>query len=156
MSLDHDVLLARARAAAVDGRTANTRFQQDQLIRLHRNLCELREQICHAISQDQQIPLPEAEVEYAFTVATIRDHYDSIDFDQVLQEEYKVANGCDAPLRRTGYGTVVIRPTDHTRFFSILSLVGAAITAGNSFVIEVRYLESIQASNKSLLTDIVI
>ena len=67
----------------------------------------------------------------------VRHYYDSLDFEQELEKEYHVANGKNSEERRVGFGMVVIRPTSHTKLYSIVVPLAAALSAGNCVVVEV-------------------
>lgn len=124
--------------AALDGRTASVRFQQNQLIALHAKLQDLQADACKAILSDRGVTAAEAEVEYATTILAVREYYESIDFDKCVKQEYRIAEGQNSPARRVGFGVLLIRPTEHTRWYSIVATAAAAIAAGNTFAIEVR------------------
>lgn len=68
----------------------------------------------------------------------VRHFYDTLDFDKELQQEYNVANGKDNKDRRVGAGLVIIRPTTHTRYYSIVNPLAAAISAGNCVILELQ------------------
>lgn len=80
----------------------------------------------------------------------LRQSYDSLDFEKELKEEYSITNGDDNLSRRVGVGIVLIRPTSHTRLYSVVAPVCAAIAAGNCVLLEVR-LEVLE-NPKTLLT----
>lgn len=140
--------IKRVRAAAIDGRTSNWRFVQSQLKVLHQSLLDSREEILDVVASTPFTTEAEAEVEYYMTIATVSEHYDGINFDQAIDDEYKIARGENNVERRVGYGVVVVRPTSHTRFYSIISAVACAIATGNTFVVEVRT----QSSFHSIIT----
>lgn len=123
--------------AALDGRPASIRFQQSQLIALHNRVNELREAILDSILTDRTITAAEAEVELSATILAVKQYYHAINFDREIKKEYRIARGEDSPNRRVAYGVVLIRPTEHTWFYSIATAAAAAIAAGNTFVIEV-------------------
>jgi hypothetical protein len=132
----------RLRAATIDGRTDNVRYRQNQLQSLHATLRNNVEKILSAISEDVgsshlQDNNSEASCEFYLASNAIRRLYESLDFKQSLKDEYQVANGADYLTRRVGKGLVVIRPTAHTRFYSIICPLATAITAGNCVCLEV-------------------
>jgi acyl-CoA reductase-like NAD-dependent aldehyde dehydrogenase len=133
----HESTIQRLRAAVTDGRTANIRYQQNQLQTLHVALTENADALAAAISQDTGSTSAEVEVELFLTMDSLRHFYHSLDFEREIKEEYLVKNGKDNLERRTGVGLVVILPTSHTRLFSVLSPICAAITAGNCILLEV-------------------
>ncbi|KAK3940757.1 Extradiol ring-cleavage dioxygenase, class III enzyme, subunit B [Diplogelasinospora grovesii] len=130
--------LERLLAAVVDGRTENVRYRQDQLQNLHGTLREEASNICNALSQDSGCSSAEVETEYYLGMDAVRHFYDSLDFEKSLEEEYAVANGKNNETRRLGKGLVIIRPTSHSRFYSIVSPLAAAISAGNCVVLELQ------------------
>lgn len=78
------------------------------------------------------------ESEYFLAMSTIKDLCESIDLHHELKEEYSVKMGVDNVKHRVGVGLVVMKPTTHTRFYSILCPLAAAIAAGNCILLEVR------------------
>ncbi|KAL1858225.1 hypothetical protein Daus18300_009971 [Diaporthe australafricana] len=126
----------RLQASIVDGRTENGRYRQDQLQRLHRTLREEASQIVAALVADSKSSSSEVDAEYYLAMEAVRHFYDSLDFERDLKEEYTVVHGEDNLTRRVGAGLVVIRPTTHTRFYSIVTPLAAAIAAGNCIILE--------------------
>ena len=127
----------RLRAAIIDGRTANVRYRQKELQALHTALIENADALATAISQDTGATSAEVEAELFLTTDCLRHAYDSLDFGKELKEEFLVSNGEDNTGRRIGVGLVAIRPTFHTRLFSVLSPICGAIAAGNCVLLEV-------------------
>ncbi|KAK3327993.1 Aldehyde/histidinol dehydrogenase [Cercophora scortea] len=145
--------MERLEAAAVDGRTENIRYRQQQLQTLHQTLTAEASAICSALSQDGRSLSAEAETEFYLGMEAVRHFYDALDFDRELENEYRVANGKDNPGRRVGVGMVVIRPTDHSRFYSIVTPLAAAISAGNCVVLELQEsLSQVDSVLRSSLT----
>jgi acyl-CoA reductase-like NAD-dependent aldehyde dehydrogenase len=132
-----DTHLNRVCAAATDGRMSNVRFIQSQLKAFYESILASREGILEAIKSNPLITSTEAEVEFSLAIAAVKEHYDEINFDQAIADEYKVAKGEGNPSRRVGHGVVVLRPTTHTRFYAIVSAVACAIASGNTFIVEV-------------------
>lgn len=129
--------LDRLDESIVDGRTENGRYRQDQLHALHKALREEAAQLCAALQADSRSTPAEVEAEYYLAMQAVRHFYATIDFARDLEDEYRVARGKDNPARRVGVGLVVIRPTSHTRLYSVVSPLAAAIAAGNCLVLEV-------------------
>jgi acyl-CoA reductase-like NAD-dependent aldehyde dehydrogenase len=126
------------RAAVADGRTENIRYRQNQLQSFHATLRSHADKICDAIAQDSFTGTrSEAEIEYHHAMSAITQFYSSLDFEKSLKDEYLLANGLDNISRRVGRGLVVLRPTTHTRFYSIVCPIAAAIAAGNCICLEV-------------------
>lgn len=138
MATVHELAIERLESAVVDGRTENVRYRQDQLQSLHKTLREEASAICRALSQDSRSSSVEVEAEFYLAMDTVRHSYETLDFDKELEEEYNVARGQDNKSRRVGAGLVVIRPTSHTRFYSIVNPVAAAISAGNCVILELQ------------------
>jgi acyl-CoA reductase-like NAD-dependent aldehyde dehydrogenase len=128
----------RLEEAAVDGRTEGIRYRQDQLQSLHAALRDAASDVCAALAKDSLASAAEVETEFYLAMDAVRHFYESLDFDKELEDEYSVARGKNHGGRRVGAGIVVIRPTTHTRFFSIVTPLAAAIAAGNCIILEVR------------------
>ncbi|EMR84000.1 putative aldehyde dehydrogenase protein [Botrytis cinerea BcDW1] len=128
------------RAAVIDGRFDNVRYRQNQLQSLHKVLRNNVDKITSAISEDLfgHVRKTDAEVLCVFYLASdvIRRSYQTLNFKESISNEYKVANGSDFLSRKIGKGLVVIRPTTHTRFYSIICPIAIAIAAGNCVCLE--------------------
>jgi len=142
MASPHEQAFERLQGAVVDGRTENIRFRQNQLQSLHKTLREEASAVCSALAQNPLSSTTEVEAEFSLAMDSVRHCYDSLDLDQELEEEYKIANGKDNKSRRVGAGLVIIRPTTHTRFYSIVNPLAAAISAGNCVILEVSMIPS--------------
>lgn len=127
----------RVQESVVDGRAEYGRYRQDQLQSLHKTLREEAGQLCAALQADSRATAPEVEAEYYLAMQAVRHFYDSIEFEKEIQDEYSVARGKDNATRRVGAGLVVVKPTTHTRFYSVVAPLAAAIAAGNCLVLEV-------------------
>ncbi|KAI0471638.1 Aldehyde/histidinol dehydrogenase [Xylariaceae sp. FL0804] len=138
MASSPELAIERLQAAVVDGRTENVRYRQDQLQSLHKALREGANAICGALAQDAPGAAAEVEAEYYLAMDAVRHFYEALDFDAALRDEYLVARGRDNAQRRVGHGMVVIRPTSHTRFYSVVCPLAAAISAGNCVVVELQ------------------
>lgn len=136
--------LDRLHESMVDGRAENGRYRQDQLQSLHQRLRDEAGPLCAALQADARsspssspATTAESEAEFALTMQAVAHFYHAIDFAQELADEYRVAHGRDHAARRVGAGLVVLRPTSHTRLFSVVVPLAAAIAAGNCLVLEV-------------------
>ena len=123
--------------AAVDGRTENIRYRQGQFQALHAALRTEATALCEAMAKDSQAPKAEVETEFYLAMETVRHFYETLNFEEEHKKEYSVTQGKDNKSRRLGVGMVVIRPTSHTRLYSIISALAAAMAAGNCIVLEV-------------------
>jgi len=134
--------IEQLRAAVIDGRTENVRYRQNELYRLHELLRTSVRGLLSAISadaHDSSVDVnTESEAEYYLAMNAVQQLYDSLDFEKSLKQEYLVANGIDNRDRRIGKGLVLIRPTTHTRFYSVIVPIATAIAAGNCICLEVR------------------
>jgi acyl-CoA reductase-like NAD-dependent aldehyde dehydrogenase len=126
------------RSAVIDGRTENVRHRQNEFQKLHSVLRGNSSSICDAIAKDSGGSTANAEKEFVLAMDAIQNIYETLDFDQSLKEEYLVKEGKDHLSRRVGVGIVAIRPTRHSRLYSILSPLAAAFAAGNCVLVEVR------------------
>lgn len=129
----YDILLG----SALDGRGRNARYRQNQLLFLHTFLRANADTIRSAIGQAGSATVGEMNIEFGMALAAVRKLYDHIDFAKSLDHEFRTARHKDNPDARVPYGIVLIRPTTHTRFFSIITAVATAFAAGNVVLIEV-------------------
>lgn len=129
--------LKHVQASVIDGRAETARYRQDQLRSLHEALRAEAAPLCAALAQDSGSTAAEVEAEYFLAMDAVRHFYDSVDVQTALAEEYHVVEGKDNPGRRVAAGLVLVRPASHTRFFSIVSPLAAAVAAGNCVVVEV-------------------
>ena len=127
----------RVNAARIDGRAQSPRYIQQQLLRLHNVLVENAKDIRDAIRSDSHHTTGEAEVEFYLALEAVKDQYLQLNVERLFEEEYHLANSIDSPFRTMAAGVVYISPADHTRLYSILAPVSAAISAGNCVIVEV-------------------
>lgn len=130
-------LFSRLEGAVADGRGRSIRYRQAQLHVLHDSLRKASKQIIEAIKEDSNNLNGDAEIEYYLAMTSITKLYAELDLKAAVEEEYKIWYSKDNIKRRLPYGMVLIRPQSHTRFFSIISAVAAAVAAGNCVVLEV-------------------
>ncbi|KFY88807.1 hypothetical protein V498_06667 [Pseudogymnoascus sp. VKM F-4517 (FW-2822)] len=144
----------RLQESVIDGRTENVRYRQNQLQSLHAALCSSADLICNSIAEDTQIKSSDAEVETEYYLSTnaVKHFYEGLGFEKSISDEYLIATGFDNPQRKLGYGLVIIRPTTHTRLYSIVCPLAAALAAGNIVVIELPdTLLKVDATLKDIL-----
>ena len=134
---DHDQRIQRIRAAAIDGRTENIRYRQGQLQNLHAALREQYDTLRESMLRDAPMSESEIDAELFLSMATVKEFYDSLDFEKEFEQEYLIAHSKNNSERRVGYGSVLIRPTSYTRLYSVISPLAAAISAGNCVIVEV-------------------
>ena len=136
--------------SVTDRRADNGRYRQNQLQNLHKSLREDAGSIVSALLTDTKSSTAEAETQYYLAMEVVRHFYDSIHFDEELEKEYSIVHGKNNEERQLGAGLVIIRPTSHTRFYSIIAPLAAAIAAGNCVILEVGFSEP-QRNNIILL-----
>jgi acyl-CoA reductase-like NAD-dependent aldehyde dehydrogenase len=131
---------ARIAAAEIDGRAHNIRYRQSQFHRLQSALVQHIDQIKIALQTDSGNAVEEVQAEICLALQEVRTHYLSLNLEEDLEKEYRVAKGRDNAEALRGTGIVYIIPGTHTMFFSVLSALGAALAAGNCIILEVRSL----------------
>jgi acyl-CoA reductase-like NAD-dependent aldehyde dehydrogenase len=130
--------LSSLRASVTEGRSENVRYRQDQLQALHTGFRENVDATTEAIAIDSGCTAEEADVEFYLGMDALRKAYESLNFESSLQQEYQVAHGKDNVERRVAMGLVAIRPSQHSRFYSTLAPLVAALAAGNCILLEVN------------------
>ncbi|KAF7588817.1 hypothetical protein BBP40_005171 [Aspergillus hancockii] len=123
-------------AGNIDGRTNNVRYRQRQFHRLHACILNRISEFKEAIAQDSGHTSEEVQAEVCLALKEIRSHYASLNFEQSVQVEYRVARGQDNLTRRKGAGIVYIIPTTHTIFYSVVAALSAALAGGNCVILE--------------------
>ncbi|KAE9381054.1 aldehyde dehydrogenase-like protein PutA [Stipitochalara longipes BDJ] len=126
------------RGSVTEGRAENVRYRQNELYSLHSALRENAEIICEAIAKDYASSRAKAETEFFLTMDAVRISYEKLDFDKSLEDEYSVKFGKDNSKRRAAFGLVHIRPATHSRFYSVVTPLVAALEAGNCIVVELN------------------
>ncbi|KAL4876677.1 Aldehyde/histidinol dehydrogenase [Aspergillus karnatakaensis] len=127
---------ARLFAAEIDGRAQTIRYRQGQFHRLQSSLVQHIDKIKNAIQTDSGHAVEEVQAEICLALKEIRTHYLSLNLDEDLEKEYRVANGKDNVDAARGIGIVYIIPSTHTMFFSVISALSAAMAAGNCIILE--------------------
>ena len=125
----------RIRAAAIDQRAHNVFYRQTQLERLCQGLIARIPDIREAIAADYGHSPAEIAIEINQTMAAVKRDYASLQPVKAQEEEYLVAAGKDAPMSRRPVGIVYIEPCMHTRFYSVVVPLSAAIAAGNCVIV---------------------
>ncbi|PMD19586.1 hypothetical protein NA56DRAFT_680077 [Hyaloscypha hepaticicola] len=138
MGSDFETAFKTLRSSVAEGRAEN-------------HLRENAELLCEAIAKDYAGSPIKAETEFFLTMDAARGAYERLDFDKSLKEEYSVKFGKDNSERRAALGLVAIRPSTHSRFYSTVTPLVAALEAGNCVIIE---LDLISSCVDSLLSEI--
>ncbi|KAL3294956.1 aldehyde dehydrogenase PutA [Colletotrichum asianum] len=149
------VVLDRVTAAAIDRRAHNIRYRQQQLQQLHSFLRKHVDTICKLTMQDSKYTHEEAGVEFSLAANAVKTLYDQLDFDECLKKEYAISRNQSNMEARIPIGIVLIRPGSHTRLFSIISPLAAALASGNCVILELppslRELDSFLRSELTIL-----
>ncbi|KAL4865537.1 hypothetical protein BDV12DRAFT_211030 [Aspergillus spectabilis] len=127
---------ARIAAAEIDGRTHNIRYRQTQFHRLQSALVQQIDRIKNALQMDSGNVAEEVQAEICLALKEVRTHYLSLNLEEDLEKEYRVAKGRDNADAVRGTGIVYIIPGTHTMFFSVISALSAALAAGNCIILE--------------------
>ncbi|KAJ5992340.1 aldehyde dehydrogenase PutA [Penicillium sp. IBT 35674x] len=146
-------LFPRILAAEIDGRMHSIRYRQTQFHRLQSALVQHIEEIRGAILEESGHSLEEVSAEICLALDEIRSHYTSLDLDKDLQEEYSIAHGKNRRGGRRGAGIVYIIPIDHTLFYSVISVLAAALAAGNCIILELARPTQVSALLRKVLVD---
>jgi aldehyde dehydrogenase (NAD+) len=133
-----DSAFATLQATALTARCHNPYFRQKQLKSLHDVLRRNATAIRDAVKQDSSTSDADASTEVALALNVVKDHYATIDPEQALKDEYRIANNQDAGDAREPWGVVYIESLQsHTPFFSAMSALSAALAAGNCVALKV-------------------
>jgi acyl-CoA reductase-like NAD-dependent aldehyde dehydrogenase len=130
--------LASVQSAAIDGRMRNTRTRQKQLSSLFKSLTEHADSFVDAMQKESNLTKEEANIVVSAMLLEVRQHYENIDFEKELAQEYNVRWGKSWVGRRVAARLVYIIPQSFTKAFSVFSALSAAIEAGCCCVVEVK------------------
>ncbi|RVX74926.1 hypothetical protein B0A52_01203 [Exophiala mesophila] len=123
-------------SSAVDGRTRDLRYRQNQLLSLHQWIANHRIALEHAIERDEHVEEHEAQFVVSMTLREVQAHYDELDLTKALEEEYRVKNGRNNAGARSPEALIYVIPEKFTLFYSALSTLSACIAAGSCCIIE--------------------
>ncbi|KIW10095.1 hypothetical protein PV08_11055 [Exophiala spinifera] len=132
--------LLRLQGAQTDGRTANVRYRQDQLQSLHAGLCLRAEDLCTAVAKDTGCTATEASMEFYTAMEGLRLHYDGLNFERELKNEYSVVDDPENanPNLSLGVGLVYIIPSNISPLNAAMAPLTAAIASGNCVALELQ------------------
>lgn len=125
--------LSRIEIASLECKAQSTRFRQKLLHSLHHALTSAEKKIKDAISIDTGYTDLETALEYSLAISELRTHYNSLD----LEGDKKSQRAVENLNATTSVGIVYITPSNQNLFYSVISGVTAAITAGNCVILEV-------------------
>lgn len=138
MASELQTTIATLRGAVTECRFENVRYRQDQFHALHAALRENSDAICQAISKDSRCTAADAETEFFLAMDAVQKSYESLKFEEALEQEYLVTKGKNNTGRRAGVGLIAIQPQLHSRFYSVVAPVAAALAAGNCILLELN------------------
>jgi acyl-CoA reductase-like NAD-dependent aldehyde dehydrogenase len=139
MASDFHTAFEVLRGSATEGRAENVRYRQNELYSLHSTLRENAKPIYEAIIKDYPGSTLTVETEFFMAMDAVRISYEKLDFDRSMSEEYSVKFGKDNRERRSAQGLVAVRPSRHSRFYSVVTPLVAALEAGSCIIVEVRH-----------------
>lgn len=129
--------LSRVLQASYDGRMVDLRYRQRQLTALHAWLSHYADDLVIATQEDERCTSEEAMLVVTKTLEEIQTHYNSLSLDQHLEDEYCIKNGVDCTQGSYPVGLVYNIPEERTVLYSVMSILSAAIAAGNCCIVEV-------------------
>lgn len=131
---------ATLQAAAVEGRAHNVFYRQTQLERLCKALMDEEAALREAMISDSGYTAAEAIAVLHASIEAVKHWYGTLQPKKALKQEYRVANGKDAPDHSEPVGIVYVEPEAHTLLYSICAPLSAAIAAGNCVYLLVSVL----------------
>ncbi|RSL71453.1 hypothetical protein CEP54_001316 [Fusarium duplospermum] len=129
---------ASVRSSAIDGRTQNPFYRKTQLRQLHSTLADNATQIQEAIKKDTNHRSAEIKGEYWLALRCIADAFVSIDPQKCIEDEYAISKGHDDADSRSPVGIVVIEPSQHAFFYSLIAALVPALAAGNCVIVQTQ------------------
>lgn len=132
--------IANIRSSAIDGRVHNPIFRKEQLKKLHQALVKKASTLQNAMEEGDALTATEIKLEYCLALQCIAEVQDGIDPREVLEAEYAIADGVDAPDARHPIGIAVIEPSSFAFLYSLVAAVAPAIAAGNCIIVQVRHV----------------
>ncbi|CAH0054432.1 unnamed protein product [Clonostachys solani] len=119
-------------ACSEDQRARNVRYRQRQLHLLHGFLRQYATKLCELITKESESTDEETWYEFSATLATISKLFHQLDFEDALKREYAISRNQSNTTNRVPHGIVLVRPGNHTIFYSIFAAVATALAAGSS------------------------
>ncbi|PSN64645.1 hypothetical protein BS50DRAFT_557292 [Corynespora cassiicola Philippines] len=134
--MSDSIVLSRISGGAIDGRLQILRIRQRLFKSLHNVLVNERENLLEAIQIDEGFTQEEAQVVFASALIELRNHYDQLDFQADLAQEYSVARKQSNESRRVPITMTYLIPDSFTLFYSVITALSAALEAGSCFIVE--------------------
>ncbi|KAI5236971.1 hypothetical protein E4T42_09304 [Aureobasidium subglaciale] len=132
--------LVSVQNAAIDGRMGSIRTRQKQLSSLFKSLTDHKSSLVYAMQKDYGLTIEEANIVVSAMLLEVRQHYDNINFDKELAQEYNIRWGKSWEDRRVTVGLAYMIVGDFTKAFNVFSAVSAAIESGTCCVVELPNL----------------
>lgn len=145
-------LAQRVLDAAVVGQARSPRFIQKQLSQLHEALSKESSAIRAAIQSESRHSLAEVQVQYALALEVVASCFAESNFEKALHAEYSLSRLENAPSNSTPCPVAYIVPSMYNPFYSTVTAVATAISAGSCVILEVRKPQSVRAKHNCLLT----
>ena len=127
----------RVLAAAIEGHAQSLRFIQQQLSKLHSALGKSGPEIRNAIKNESKHTAAEVELQYALALEAVAAFFNESNFEKALHREYSISRLENSPTNLTPHGVAYIVPSRFNLFYSCVTAVAAAISAGNCVILEV-------------------
>lgn len=125
------------RASFATEKLKHITHRRHEIAKLYRGLQDDMEGICNAIASEGRCSAAAADAEFRLTMDGIRKFYHALKTpDTKLQLRGAQRDG----TRRLAVGVVAIRPASHSRLYSTLIPLTAAIAAGNCVLLEASFL----------------
>lgn len=134
----------RISIAEVEGTARSIRHRQLQFHRLQPTLIKNKALLVQALKDDYGYTEVEALFEYSLSLAELRAHYESLDFEKEVQATKTIQNGNESLNRYIGVGIVYIVPRGG--LYSVLSPLCAAVAAGSCVIVEVGLTPSVDTT----------
>jgi acyl-CoA reductase-like NAD-dependent aldehyde dehydrogenase len=124
--------------SSLEGRARSVRFQKSQLRRLHEELVQSRNEIQELMIKEEHHTEKEAAFEYVLLLSELSNHYAALNSKSQLQLARRIELRENNISRTRSVDIVYIVPSKHTPVYSIISPIGAAISAGSCIIVEVK------------------
>jgi acyl-CoA reductase-like NAD-dependent aldehyde dehydrogenase len=127
----------RIAISQLEGRAQPIHYRKTQLHRLQIELLNSADEIKASIKADEGHTSHEADFEYILVLSELRQHYDTLNPKNELATMRQIELGNSNLSRSKSTSIAYVEPSAHTRLYSVLSPVCAAIAAGNCVIVEV-------------------
>lgn len=125
------------RASFATEKLKHITHRRHEISMLYRGLQDDMEPICKAIASEGLCSAAAAEAEFRLTMDGIRKFYHAL---KTPNTKVQLRGAQRDGTRRLAMGIVAIRPASHSRLYSTMIPLIAAIAAGNCVLLEVSFL----------------